>query len=63
MVIALLLLALWTTSLFSFAGWRLQIIWEKGIAKGILRDWIFQAYLKGSGIVILFVILELISRV
>ena len=64
MVIYLMLLTtLWTMSVLSLAGWRFQILSEKGIYISPLRDWIVQIYLKGSGITILCCIFMIVTRI
>ena len=44
---------LWVYSVFSFALWRYRILTEKHSFSGILRDYLFQVYLKVSGISVL----------
>lgn len=62
MVISILLLTiLWVMSLMSFARWRVLVNYDRGTKKDPADGIVFQIYLKGSGIIILYFIFKLIA--
>jgi hypothetical protein len=62
MVVWLYILSLlWVVSIFTFARLRISLSAKKNITAGIHKDWIFQLYLKISGIIILCFIFSLLN--
>ena len=61
-VLLIILTLLWIISVFSFARLRIALSGKKAAAIRPHNDWVCLAYLRISGIFILFVIFSLISR-
>lgn len=58
----IVLTVLWIYSVFSFAHWRSRILSERNQFSGILNDFLFMAYYKVSGVVILSFFFFLLAR-
>jgi hypothetical protein len=55
------IVVLWFGSLLSVARWRQGVCAGRGRPKGANSDWIFQVYLKGTGMLILSGVLWIIQ--
>ncbi len=61
-IFLMLLTALWVWGLVAFAGWRLRRRSATGLPAGPQRDWVVQLALKGTGLMVLAIIVVMVTR-
>ena len=63
LILLFIIILLWIISIFSFARLRISLSGKKATTIRLHEDWICLAYLRISGIFILFVIFSVIKRI
>ena len=61
-IFLMLLTALWVWGLVAFAGWRLRRRAAADLPAGPHRDWVVQLALKGTGLMVLAIIVVMVTR-
>lgn len=62
LIFLMLLTALWIWGLVAFAGWRMRRRAATGLPTGPGPDWVVQFALKGTGLLVLAIVVAMVSR-